>query len=767
MNLSIRSKLILIIGLTTAIALCIAFAIVVWNDVVGYRSQTAENTVLIAKVVGEYSVSDLIFADEEAAAETLVKLSGVPDIKFACLFDAQGNLFATFGSDDGRPVDMMSLESPVVFDDSYLEVVQPVIYHDELFGTLYLRSSTAGLNAKIFRRVLTLSLLLVGLVAVVLIAAYRLQRIISQPILDLAAATHEISETGNYSIRVTSRGHDEISILVNGFNEMLDQIQLRQLERDEAVHRTREKSHFLAAMSHELRTPLNSIIGFSEILLRRSDFSTDPKYKSFLENIQVSGQHLLGIINDILDISKVEAGKMELVCEPVALHSIIGGVSKIMRGASQKRQVEIRVDGTSNIPIIEADPVKLKQVFFNLISNAVKFSPEGSVVHVSAKMTEAASSILGEDSVEIAFIDHGIGIAEGDYERIFQPFKQADSGISRKFGGTGLGLSLVRSFVHKHGGRLLLESKLGEGSIFTVVLPLKIPESGVANHGGAEVEEEFPKTSQRIVVVEDDHNTLLKIKDNLVGAGFEVVAASTGEQAIDLIRKVMPVAIVLDIILPGIDGWAVLKEIKTNLSTAGIPVVICSELRNDDLAVALGADEYFIKPLGIEKLAMAVLRLIGQEEVESPRILIIDDDPVVHDQLEARFLPMGFRIDHANSGAEGLEMASTEPPGLVVLDLMMDGMNGFEVALRLRSQASTADVPIVVLTAADLTADDHQRLHCKVTALVRKGEDERRSLVTVVRRLLIRQQRRGVSADISETGLSTSVEKRINPARDV
>ncbi|MCD4750969.1 MAG: HAMP domain-containing protein, partial [Thermoanaerobaculales bacterium] len=366
---SIKSKLIAIIGLITVGAIVVGVAIVVVNDVHGFRRDMIESTVLIASVVGEYSVSDLVFEDREAAGKTLEKLSGVLSIEYACLYDSGGRQMATYGVDDGTELTVVDFSQTVFFADGSLHVVEPVAYRGEVFGTLYLRASTAGLEAKICRRVVTGLVLFAILVALAMAVAVRLQRIISQPILDLAATTRRISETGNHSIRVESTGGvDEIAVLCEGFNDMLDQIQLRQLERDEAVHRTREKSHFLAAMSHELRTPLNSIIGFSEILLSRTKGRLEPKLLNFLKNIHSSGQHLLGIINDILDLSKVEAGQMELNIEPVSVHTVINGGATIMKGATQKRRIEVHIEGTSDLPLIEADRAKLKQVFFNLIS---------------------------------------------------------------------------------------------------------------------------------------------------------------------------------------------------------------------------------------------------------------------------------------------------------------------------------------------------------------------------------------------------------------
>ncbi|MCD4751369.1 MAG: response regulator, partial [Thermoanaerobaculales bacterium] len=411
----------------------------------------------------------------------------------------------------------------------------------------------------------------------------------------------------------------------------------------------------------------------------------------------------------------------------------------IMKGATQKRRIEVHIEGTSDLPLIEADRAKLKQVFFNLISNAVKFSPKRSIIRIAARVVSAETSVIKEEAVEIAFIDHGIGISEDDFDKIFQPFRQADSGISRQFGGTGLGLALVKNYVRNHNGRVLLESKVGEGSTFTVVLPLR--SRGRASAAQPEVTEAEFVLDGRILVLENDLATLHRITTDLESLGIEVVSATTGEQAIELVREMRPTAIVLDIVLPGIDGWEVFREIKINRASAWTPVVICSHLGNEHLAVALWADDYFLKPLGIERLVVRVAELLKVEGPEAERLLVIDDDPMVHEQLEARMVPMGYRLQHALSGKKGLARATADPPALIILDLMMDEMGGIEVAMGLQSQKKTADIPIIVLTAAELSEEDHRRMRGKITAFVRKGEDERGILATVVRRLLVRQGR--------------------------
>jgi signal transduction histidine kinase/DNA-binding response OmpR family regulator len=729
---SIKGKLIGIICLITIGTLAAGFVLIVAYDVLTFKRDMVESTRLIAQVVGEYSVSDLVFYDREAATETLGKLATLPAIEYACLFDRNGERFSIFG-DEPDPADQeIRLEESVRFADGALHMVRPVVYRGENHGTLYLRASTHGLEAKILRHVAIVVAGMAMLVCLSLLLAFRLQRIISQPVLDLAALSRRISDTGDYSIRVPDMGEDELGVLCENFNEMLDQLHLRELERDQAVHRTEEKSHFLATMSHELRTPLNSIIGFSEILLSRGDVGLDERQMKFLTNIHRSGQHLLGIINDILDLSKVEAGKMELFPEPVSVPAVIEGVAAVMKGTADKRQVEIRFEGASDLPPIVADPMKLKQVFYNLLSNAVKFSPEHSAVRITAGSLEAAESPLGEDSVAVAVIDKGIGISTADQEKIFQPFRQADSGDARRFEGTGLGLTLVRSLVDKHRGAVQLESERGKGSTFTVVLPREF-------RGGAEDEEKKKTTAvDQLLVVESDRATMREIKKVLASEGFEIFEARNAVQAGDVLGKIKPAVMAVELGLSG-GGWEALLEIKMQRKAVGIPVVLYSALEDGNRGLVLGVDDCFFKPLGLERMVSRIEELVGNEDRDDVRVLLIDEDPYVHENLEHRLVPKGFRLDHTHSGEQGLGWAADSKPDLIVLDVFMERMGGFEVGIRLRSRPGASTIPMIVYAPTEMTRENRRLFRATVTDMMHEGESAKRPLDAAIRRLLARQ----------------------------
>ncbi|HPR64414.1 MAG TPA: response regulator [Thermoanaerobaculia bacterium] len=519
----------------------------------------------------------------------------------------------------------------------------------------------------------------------------------------------------------------------------------RTRELDEANfqirHADKMKSQFLANMSHELRTPLNSIIGFSEILISRLESELSDKYLKFLSNIHTSGIHLLGIINDLLDLSKIEAGRMEVNAEKFPLEGVIHGVCTVMKGMAAKRNISFEVDLPEHLPPLHADPVKVKQMLYNLLSNSVKFSPDDSTITIRGSHVEAGESALGVDSISIQVVDRGIGIAPENHDMIFQEFSQVDNAPTRQFQGTGLGLALVRRFVELHKGTIQVDSAVNQGSTFTILLPSRF----IADGSSREPETALPVVTTtalpRILVVEDDPDAYERISKDLAVAHFIPVRAKNGEEAVRLARLIKPAAITLDIILPDIDGWEVLKRLKQDGTTRNIPILIVSMVENQDLAVALGADDYFLKPIEGESLVKRLTQLVPPESTRSARILLIDDDSAVHEMVEALLEPIGFRLDHAYNGKEGLELASQNPPSLIMLDLMMEGMDGFDVAAVLRNDPRTSYLPILVLTAKDLTEAERKRLHGKINGLLQKGSSGPQELISSVKHLVRRHSK--------------------------
>jgi len=372
------------------------------------------------------------------------------------------------------------------------------------------------------------------------------------------------------------------------------------------VEANRAKSRFLANMSHELRTPLNSIIGFSEILADRLAGRIEPRFTKFLANIEGSGRHLLGLINDILDLSKIEAGRMELGFESVSVGDVVHGVASVMHGVAARRAIRLELELPPDLPPLVADPPRLKQILYNLVSNAVKFSPDGTQVSIRARPLAAEASPLGVASLALEVEDQGIGIRSADHHLIFEEFRQVDGETTRNMGGTGLGLALVKRFTEMHGGRIVVDSEPGRGSLFRVVLPLDAANAPGRRTADDPVSFGFPLAAASealadgqplVLVAEDDDDFFRAFAADLEAGGYRVVRARDGDQALEAARREAPAAITLDLVLPGLDGWSVLKELKSDPATASIPVIVVSLIANHELGFALGALDYFVKPL--------------------------------------------------------------------------------------------------------------------------------------------------------------------------
>jgi signal transduction histidine kinase/DNA-binding response OmpR family regulator len=501
-----------------------------------------------------------------------------------------------------------------------------------------------------------------------------------------------------------------------------------QVKNQQAEEANRAKSTFLANMSHELRTPMNAIIGFSEILVERLDEHIPPKYVGFLRSILSSGQHLLSIINDILDLSKVEAGKMELYPEVFPVRAAIESVCQVMKGLSGKKNIAFEVLVADDVTTVETDHAKFKQILYNLLSNAVKFSKSGTTVTIRARR-------VGEN-LAISVIDRGIGIAPDHLAVIFDEFRQIDTTTSRTYGGTGLGLSLVRKFVELQRGSVSVRSTPGEGSDFTFTMPLRfsgaaIP-SPIVGPDGIVV-----PPGERVLVIEDEDEAFDTLSAYLHSAGYTPIRARSGEEALRLARSMTPVAITLDIVLPGMEGWQVLRELKADAATAELPVIIVSMLDNRELALAVGADDYFVKPVEWPRLLRRLAEITGRAALpRNARLLLVDDDPAVHDMVEQALGKEGYVLDRASSGPEALVRMEQQRPDAIILDLMMPEMSGFELAEIVRQREATSLIPIVILTAKDLTVEDRERLR-HTAGLVMKGSAASARLIRAIRSLSV------------------------------
>jgi signal transduction histidine kinase/CheY-like chemotaxis protein len=495
---------------------------------------------------------------------------------------------------------------------------------------------------------------------------------------------------------------------------------------------SRHKSEFLASMSHELRTPLNAVIGFADVLLDRLFGELNERQDEYVRDIRDSGRHLLELINEILDLSKIEAGRMELELGSIAVAEMLEHGVAMVRERAARKGIALTLDVAADVGAARADELKLKQVVLNLLTNAIKFTPDGGSVRVAAS--------AADDEVVVAVSDTGIGIADDERERIFEAFQRGGRGARQSTEGTGLGLTLSRRIVELHGGRLWMESTLGAGSTFSFAVPAapRAPAAPPAPAGSESLAPPSPATggepSGTVLVVEDDARSADLLRVYLEGAGHEVAVARDGIEGLELARRTRPRAVVLDVLLPRLDGWELLARLKRDADTAAVPVVIVSMLDERGAGFALGAAEYLVKPVDRDALLTAVSRCL-ERSGDGRTVVAIDDEALDLDLVEAALTPHGWSVARATNGEDGVELVRRERPSVVLLDLLMPGMDGFAVVERLRADPVVADVPIVVLTAKDMTAADRARLNGRISFLARKGTFREAELAALVSRL--------------------------------
>lgn len=495
------------------------------------------------------------------------------------------------------------------------------------------------------------------------------------------------------------------------------------------------KSDFLARMSHELRTPLNAIIGFSELVLGGITGEINEEQKACLHDIHESGQHLLQLINDILDISKIEAGKMELEFESFDLGKTIAAVVHTISPLIERKHQTITTLVDPSLPKAYGDSAKIKQVLINLLSNANKFTPDEGRITVEAK-----KSLDYEGLIEVSVSDTGRGIREEDMPILFDEFRQFGAPSTRGEKGTGLGLALCRRFVEMHGGTIWAESEYGKGSRFTFTLQEASSLAEVVQSVVVQPEHKTevvrPVTDNIVLVIEDDEKARRLMKYYLEREGFSVIFADNGENAVDLAKKHRPKVITLDILLPKKDGWEILTDLRSDPETDSIPVIIVSMLDNKDLGYSFDADDYFVKPVDKDKLIHRIRELSGRKHGENEVVLIIDDDPKSV-KLTARILEeAGEKVLKAYSGRVGIDLAKKEHPSLIILDLMMPEMTGFEVVDELRKDQQTADIPIIVLTAKEITREDRELLDGHIKKLITKANFDKKTLIKEIKKCL-------------------------------
>ncbi len=508
--------------------------------------------------------------------------------------------------------------------------------------------------------------------------------------------------------------------LADALNEMSEKRKLAEeavlLARDSAEEANRAKSDFLAKMSHELRTPMNAIIGYSEMLEEEAEDLEQRDFIPDLKRIQAAGRHLLALINDILDLSKVEAGKMDIYLERFDVAEVIQEVVATIQPLAAKNANTLTVNCPPDVGEMVSDLVKLRQGLFNLLSNACKFTSEGTIT-LSVERGRAPDG----DRLTFGVADTGIGMSEEQMGRIFEAFGQADDSTTRQFGGTGLGLTITKRFAELLGGSVGVTSEPGAGSTFTIELPAEAPagaEAGAVEEVVADVEAPADEGSgARVLVVDDDAAARDLLRRMLARQGFAVTTAASGEEGLRLARELRPAAITLDVMMPGLDGWAVLRELKDDPATADIPVVVVSVLKDGSLAYALGAKGFLSKPIARDRLRS----LLEGIRCDGRHALVVEDDADSRAVLTHHLEREGWQVRGAVNGREGLERMGEERPDLILVDLMMPVMDGFDFIQAVRDEPDWSRIPIVVVTAKELTPPERRFLEGSTQRLLAKG----------------------------------------------
>lgn len=788
-------------ALVTAVMLTVFFVITHYNNLDSALKERGTAIVKQLSPASEYSVVT-------GNVKILQSLTGAgvaqADVKSIGIYDNFGELLAHSGSEAvtdltlntattkpdviERRNTMLIFRAPIfqselVMDDQHTLDSESYEFNltDKVVGWVVLEMSMASTIARQqFAFVSSAVLTLVVLILTWLISS-RLGSTISKPILDLSDAVKRLGD-GEMTSRVKVTSGGEIKSLGDGFNAMADALaqyesnlkskintathqlqkaltQLKaqnyelELERARALGANEAKSQFLANMSHELRTPLNAIIGYSEILEEDSEELGLDSFISDLQRIRGAGMHLLKLIDGVLDLSKIEAGKMELYVERIDVESVISDVVTILQQTAQKNVNQLSVQYEKSPGAIYTDATKLRQLLFNIAGNALKFTHNGQVKIVVKR------DVI-PDFIEFEISDTGIGMTKEQISKLFVPFTQADVTTTRKYGGTGLGLTISQHYCQMMGGTIDVDSEPDKGTVFTVRLPTKVEAGNEPKNDSSQLYTEnklldlesdaealrfhngtgeergvnLRKKVSSVLVIDDDPSVRNMLTRYLSKWGFVVRTASDGPSGLAMAYEEHPDVITLDVMMPGMDGWSVLRMLKQDENTSHIPVIMLSVINDKDRGFTLGANDFLTKPIDWRALSNVVKKNIRSQHTIS--VLVIDDDDETRDMINRKFSKNNWEVFDAKNGREGLAILEVKRPSIILLDLMMPVMDGFEFLERFNQHKEWKDIPVILLTAADLSSEERRFLEKSVDKIIQKSSCDMNELFVDLKNLL-------------------------------